>query len=110
MALSGVLKQNTAVAVMIGPFVDEDDGKTSETGLTIAQADVRLTKNAGNMAQKNESSNCTHDEIGIYSCPLDATDTATLGLLTLVVAKSGALHVRHDYIVILEESPIWDLI
>ena len=50
------LKQSTAVTVKIGPFVDEDDGKTAETGLTISQADVRLTKNGGNMAQKNESS------------------------------------------------------
>jgi len=37
------LKQSTAVTVKIGPFLDDTDGKTAETGLTIAQADVRLS-------------------------------------------------------------------
>jgi hypothetical protein len=100
MAFSGYLKQSTAATIMLGPFVDEDDGKTAETGLTIAQADVRLSKNAGNMAQKNESTSCTHDEIGIYSCPLDATDTNTLGLLDVMVHESGALPVHHTYQVV----------
>ena len=45
------LKQSTAVTVKIGPFVDEDDGKTAETGLTVSQADVRLSKNGGNMGE-----------------------------------------------------------
>ena len=49
MAFCGYLKQSTAVDVILGPFVDEDDGKTAETGLTIAQADVRLSKNGANM-------------------------------------------------------------
>lgn len=107
--LSGILKQGASITVMIGPFVDDADGKTSETGLTIVQADVRLSKNGGNMAQKNESNNCTHDEIGMYSCPLDSTDTDTLGLLTLTIAKSGALHVRHDYLVILSDFTLKDI-
>ena len=94
------LKQSTAVTVKIGPFLDESDGKTAETGLTIAQADVRLSKNGGNIAQKNESSACTHDELGIYGCPLDATDTNTLGRLQLFVHESGALPVWHDFLVV----------
>ena len=61
MPFRGYLKQSTSVTIMLGPFVDEDDGKTAETGLTIAQADVRLSKNGGNMAQKTESTSCTHD-------------------------------------------------
>lgn len=94
------LKQSTAVNVMIGPFIDDSDGKTAETGLTISQADVRLSKNAGNMAQKHENSNCTHDEIGYYSCPLDTDDTDTLGRLQLMVHESGALPVYHEYMVV----------
>ena len=46
------LKQNTAITIKLGPFVDEDDGKTAETGLTIEQADVRLSKNGGNMPRR----------------------------------------------------------
>ncbi|MCK4444174.1 MAG: hypothetical protein KAW09_06500, partial [Thermoplasmata archaeon] len=77
------LKQSTAITLKIGPFIDDTDGKTAETGLTIAQADVRLSKNGGNIAQKNEATSCTHDELGVYGCPLDTTDTGTLGRLQL---------------------------
>lgn len=94
------LKQSTSVTLKIGPFLDDSDGKTAETALTIAQADVRLSKNGGNIAQKNESTSCTHDELGIYGCPLDATDTNTLGILQLWVHESGALPVWHEYMVV----------
>ena len=94
------LKQSTAVTLKIGPFLDDSDGKTAETALTIAQADVRLSKNGGNIAQKTEATSCTHDELGIYGCPIDATDTATLGRLQLWVHESGALPVWHEYMVV----------
>lgn len=100
------LKQSTAVTLKIGPFLDETDGKTAETGLTITQADVRLSKNGGNIAQKNEATSCTHDELGIYGCPLDTTDTNTLGRLQLWVHESGALPVWHEYMVV--PSNVWD--
>lgn len=106
MAISGWLKQSTAMTVMIGPFVDDGDGNADEGGLTISAADVRLSKNGGNMAAKNDATACTHDEIGIYGCPLDATDTGTLGILSLVVHEAGALHVRHDYMVV--PANVWD--
>jgi hypothetical protein len=94
------LKQSTAVNVLIGPFIDDGDGKTAETGLTLAQADIRLSKNGGNMAQKTEATSCTHDELGYYSCPLDTTDTATLGNLKLMVHQTGSLPVFHDFMVV----------
>lgn len=94
------LKQSTAATIKLGPFVDETDGKTAETGLTISQADVRLSKNGGNMAQKNEANACTHDEIGIYDCPIDTTDTNTLGRLQVFVHESGALPVWCNFSVV----------
>lgn len=97
------LRQNTGRTVKIGPFVDEDDGKTAETGLTLTQADIRLSKNGGNMAQKNESSACGHDELGVYDCALSATDTNTAGALDLFVHESGALPVAHSYVVVAEQ-------
>jgi len=100
------LKQSTSVTLKIGPFLDEDDGKTAETGLTIAQADVRLSKNGGDIAQKNEATSCTHDELGIYGCPVDTTDTNTLGRLQLWVHESGALPVWHEFMVV--PANIWD--
>jgi len=100
------LKQSTAVTVKIGPFVDSTDGVTAETGLTISQADVRLSKNGADIAQKTEATSCTHDEIGVYNCPLDATDTGTLGRLQLWVAEAGALPVFHEFMVC--PANVWD--
>ena len=100
------LKQSTAVTLLIGPFLDETDGKTAETGLTVSQADVRLSKNGGNMAQKHESTACTHDEIGMYTCKLDTTDTNTLGILQVCVHESGALPVFATYMVV--PANVWD--
>jgi len=98
--MTSLLKQSTAATVKVGPFVDSTDGDTAETGLTITQAEVRLAKNGGNIAQKNEATSLTHDEAGLYDCPLDATDTNTLGLLTLFIHESGALYVRHDFMIL----------
>lgn len=97
------LKQSTASqSVLIGPFVDDTDGATPETGLTIANTDIRLSANGGNMAAKN-SGGGTHDEAGMYTITLDATDTATVGSLQLSVKVAGALYVFHDFQV-LEET------
>lgn len=93
------LKQSTAVDLLVGPFIDDTDGKTPETALTITQAEVRLSKNGGNMAQKNEATALSHDELGMYVCKLDATDTNTLGRLQVTIWESGALIVYHEFMV-----------
>jgi hypothetical protein len=104
MGFGGILRQSTAVDVLIGPFVDSTDGDAEETGLTIAQADVRLSKNGQTGAQKSDVTSAAHDADGFYNCELDATDTNTVGQLTLYVHVAGALAVRHDYQV-MEEVP-----
>jgi hypothetical protein len=100
------LKANTAVDVLIGPFVDDTDGKTAETALTISQADVKLSKNGQALAQKNDATAAAHDSDGYYNCELDATDTNTEGTLVLIVNESGALPVRHEFAVLSEAA--WD--
>ena len=100
------LKQSTAYTFRHGPFIDDTDGKTAETGLTISQADVRLSKAGGNFAQKNESSASSHDEIGYYIVVLDATDTNTCGELLVVVHEAGALPVFKTFQVL--EETIYD--
>jgi len=95
-----ILKKSTAATIKLGPFIDDTDGKTAETGLTIAQADVRLSKNGGDFAKKNSTTSATHDENGYYDIPLDATDTGTLGRLRVAVNKSGALPVWQDFLVV----------
>ena len=100
------LRQSTSYTFRHGPFVDETDGKTAETGLTISQADVRLSKAGGDFAQKNESSASSHDEIGFYIVVLDATDTNTCGELLVAVHESGALPVFKTFQVV--EETIYD--
>jgi hypothetical protein len=97
MAFGGFLKQSTAVDVLLGPFVDEDDGKTAENALVISQGDVLLSKNGQALTQKSDATACAFDSSGYYNCELDATDTNTLGILTVIVHESGALPVRLDF-------------
>ena len=94
------LKQSTATDVELGPFVDDTDGKTPETGLTISQADCQLIKNGGAAAQKNDATSASHLAGGHYKVPLNTTDTNTLGRLRLYVNESGALPVWRDFMVL----------
>lgn len=100
MALAGYLKQSTTATVILGKFVDSTDGVTAETGLTIAQADVRLSKNGATFGQVNESTSASHMENGYYSKALNTTDTNTVGMLTIAVQPAGALPVRNDYVIL----------
>ena len=97
MSYIGELQANTAVDILIGPFVDDTDGKTAETALTI---DVELSKNGQALANKNDATAPVHEGTGTidgyYNCELDATDTNTEGQLTIVCFATGALPVRHD--------------
>jgi hypothetical protein len=108
MGFGGILRQSTAVDVLIGPFVDDANGNDEETTLTISQGDVLLSKNGQPVAQKNDNTACAHDADGFYNCELDATDTNTVGQLTLYVHEAGALAVRHDYQVI--EEAVYDIL
>src|SRR5690554_1469414 len=98
--MATLLKQSTAVDIALGPFVDEEDGVTAETGLTISQADVRLKKNDANWAQKSASGNASHEENGWYEISLSTTDTNTLGTLIVAVNESGALPVWREFQVV----------
>lgn len=98
------LRQSTAVDILLGPFVDETDGKSAETGLTL---DVEVSKNGQALANKNDSTTPTHDAAGsvdgYYNCELDATDTNTVGQLMVVAHASGALPVW-QYCQVVEEA------
>ena len=100
------LKQSTSQVVRFGPFLDSSDGVSAETGLTIAQADMQLSKDGGAFAQKNASGNATHDTDGWYSTTLNATDTNTVGELVLQVVVAGALPVWLRWYVV--EESIYD--
>lgn len=99
-----IIRQSTAVDVLIGPFVDLIDGATAETGETPV---VKLSKNGQALAAKSDVTVPVHDADGYYNCKFDATDTNTVGTLVLTVAKSAtALPVRHEFQVM--ETAVYD--
>jgi hypothetical protein len=100
------LKQSTAYTFRMGPFVDDTDGKTAETGLTIEDSHIRVSKAGGNFIDKNETTNAAHDEAGFYVVILDTTDTNTVGELQIAIHMSGALPVFKTFQVV--EEAIYD--
>lgn len=97
------LKQSTASQTrLVGPFVDDTDFKTLETGLTIANTDVKLSKNGSAGANKNAGGG-THRNNGMYSLTFDATDTNTVGELSGSIKVAGALVVVFKFWVLEED-------
>lgn len=94
------LRQSTSQIIRFGPFLDSTDGVTPETALTIAQADMQLSKDGATFAQKNASGNATHDTDGWYSTTLNVTDTATTGELKIQINVAGALPVWEKWFVL----------
>lgn len=89
------LRQSTASQeIPLGYFVDSVDGDTEETGLTIANTDIKLWKTGATTLANKNSGGATHISNGVYYCTLDATDTDTLGALIVFVHVAGALAVR----------------
>lgn len=102
------LKQSTASQeVPLGHFVDDADGKTAETGLTIANTDIKIWKTGATTLANKNSGGATHISGGVYYAVLDATDTDTVGPLVLFVAVSGALAVRLECVVLEEAMYDW---
>lgn len=90
-----MLKRLTASQkVPIGPFLDDTDGKTPETGLTIANTDIKLWKNGATSLVNKNSGGATHMANGIYYMVMDDTDTAVLGPIVVFIHVAGALPVR----------------
>jgi hypothetical protein len=94
LGLAVFLRQSTSQLIRFGAFVDEVDGFTPEAGLTIAQADMQLSKDGAAFAQKNAAGNAIHDTDGWYSTTLNTIDTDTVGELYLQVYVAGARPVK----------------
>lgn len=89
------LKYNTASQeVPLGRFLDSTDGDTEETGLTIANTDIKLWKSGATTLASKNSGGATHIANGVYYATLDATDTNTYGPMKVLVHVSGALDIE----------------
>lgn len=99
--ISGFLRQSTASQEgKLGPFLDSTDGNTQETGLTIANTDIKLTKGGSTTEVNKNSGGATHVAGGRYSVIYDATDTNTLGILEVDCHPTGALPSHRSYMVL----------
>lgn len=102
-----ILKQSTAFTFRFGPFVDSTDAFTEENALTIAASSVLLSKAGGAFAAKNDATALTGTGAsGHYTCPLNATDTNTVGTLRVYANITGALPVFQDFYVV--EEAVYD--
>jgi len=100
--MPGFLRQSSASqSRALGPFLSSTDFFTPQTGLTIANTDIKLVANGGASANKN-SGGGTHRVNGVYGVTFDSTDSATVGELDVSVVVSGALPV-FDKFTVLEE-------
>ncbi len=100
LALDGWIVQSTNETVIVGPFTDAVDGVTPETGLTVTSAEVLLSKDGAAVSAKNEASALGDGTAGFYTCALNTTDTATLGILLIHVNEAGAGPVTQSYMVV----------
>ena len=101
------LRQSTASQkILLGSFLDDTDGKTAETGLTIANTDIKLWKGGATTEASKNSGGATHIAGGRYYAVLDATDTNTVGMLEVNVHVAGALPVRRQFYVL--EEAVYD--
>lgn len=87
------LRQSTAVTLRVGPFIDKTDAFTHLQNLNtgspgdLLTSDIKISKNNGAFAAKNDTTEPTHDTNGFYAVTLNTTDTATLGPFILSAAK-----------------------
>jgi hypothetical protein len=53
-------KSTASQEVLLGPFLDDTDGKTAETALTINATDIKLWKRGGTTESNKNSGGATH--------------------------------------------------
>lgn len=111
MAFQGYLREDTAVVIPLGSYVDKGDGVTYEVGLAAAMnhADtgVRISKNGGALAARTTATEPNYDAFGYYLVDLDATDTGTPGRLKVIYGvPATALPCEADFVII--PATLWD--
>ena len=114
------LRQSTKTSIVLGPFVDDTDGKTAETGLTVGSIDVDLYKFSNTVPQaittsitpnasgsdSGNANDMVHIANGYYSLEISTGNTDTCGPLKLTANISGALPVWASFHVV--EEAIYD--
>lgn len=96
-----LLKQSTSVKVPVGPFVDATDGGTLEGSIAWATGEAALIKHdAAAIVNIGTNTWSAHLGGGMYNVTLTASDTDTLGLLTIVGYDTAARPVKQEFMVV----------
>jgi hypothetical protein len=99
------LKFETPCFVYIGPFMNLD-GSSVNTGLSLSQGDIFITRNGGPFFSLVDASAIVHSMLGYYRVPLGSTDLGSTGRLKLVCNKATALPVWDNWAVV--TSKVYD--
>jgi len=109
------LRQNTAVRVSVGPFLDNTDGITPEVALTVTGCHLTLTvddddNSAVNLildadatasGGDNDMVHITNDNAGLYDLELTAAQTNYLGRAFLAITDATThCPVFHEFMII----------
>lgn len=92
--------------IPLGYFLDPTTGDDEETGLTIANTDIKLWKNGATVLVNKNSGGATHISNGIYYTVLDDIDSDTPGPLVVFIHVAGALAIRVVCAVL--KANVWD--
>jgi len=105
------LRQSTSVTVAFGPGLDITDGVTPETSLATAMDNastgIRVSKNGGNLIDRNSGTAPVHDEVGWYGVNLSTADTDTLGALQILFSGATVnLPIWMEFMIV--PANVWD--
>ena len=95
--MANYLRQATAASILLGPFLDDVDARSAETGLTIIPASVYVSKRGSAPSAMGSQATASHITLGYYRTILDTTDTASAGDLVILTSPSGALPVWREF-------------
>jgi hypothetical protein len=107
------LRQNTAIRVTVGPFIDKTDGITPETGLTATNEHLTLMVDDGNVPTlvldanatasggNNDMVHVTNDDAGFYDLELTAAQLNYVGRAMLSINYvTDHCPVFHEFMII----------
>jgi len=104
------LRQSTARTILIGPFLDDTDGKTPETALDVTTIDCDLykgsTKSDLSLTASGGDNDCVHVANGYYSFEITTGNSDTLANGRLSFNVSGAMPFWEDFMVVSQQ--FWD--
>jgi hypothetical protein len=85
-----LLKQSESTAArrrILVYLVDDTDGKTAETGVTVSAGDIKISKNGA--AEANHAGTWTEVASGLYHYEFTSGELDTFGYVSFRIVKSG---------------------